>query len=124
MSKKLKPCPFCGGDNLYVSDTDCQLDNSIGVYVRCVSCGASLEVEAFHPDPQVRARAAMEDVTGKWNARAELEGVLEALESIYPYALEVYENCGGDKEQRGRAPRMRDEIKNAEGILKRLYWRG
>lgn len=122
MLGELKPCPFCGGNTLYMGDFDGPLDDGMTVYVRCILCGANIEGEAAHPDQKIRTRGAIEDVTEKWNARAELDGVLEALDSIYPYACEVYENCGGDDEQRGRALRMRDEIKNAEAILRRLYW--
>ena len=105
-----------------MGDFDGPLDDGITVYVRCILCGANIEGEAAHPDQKIRTRGAIEDVTEKWNARAELDGVLEVLDAIYPYAYEVYENCGGDDEQRGRALRMRDEIKNAEAILRRLYW--
>ena len=124
MLGELKPCPFCGGNTLYMGDFDGPLIDGMTVYVRCILCGANIEGEAAHPDQKIRTRTAIEDVTEKWNARAELDGVLEALDSIYYYAYEVYENCGGDDEQRGRAPRMRKEIKNAEAILSRLYWRG
>lgn len=118
-SKELKPCPFCGGNTLYMGDFDGPLDDGMTVYVRCILCGANIEGEAAHPDQKIRTRAAMEDVTEKWNARAELDSVLEALASMYSYANELYEDCGGDDEQRGRAPRMRGEIKNAEAILRR-----
>lgn len=122
MLGELKPCPFCGGNTLYMGDFDGPLDDGMTVYVRCILCGANIEGEAAHPDQKIRTRTAIEDVTEKWNARAELDGVLEVLDAIYPYAYEVYENCGGDDEQRGRAPRMRKEIKNADAILRRLYW--
>jgi hypothetical protein len=46
----------------------------------------------------------------------------EALSDMFYYGMEVYENCGGDEENRGRAPRMRGEIKNAEAILRKWGW--
>ena len=119
MSGELRACPFCGGNNLYLGNLDGPLEDGITFYVRCMGCGASIEGEAAHPDEGIRKRAAMDDATQKWNARAELDGILDALVSMYSYANEIYEDCGGDDEQRGRAPRMRSEIKNAEAILRR-----
>lgn len=124
MIEELKPCPFCGSNTLYMGDFDGPLEDGITVYVRCVLCGANIEGEAAHPDQKIRTSAGIADATKKWNTREELTDVLEALAEIFYYANQMYLDCGGDEEQRGSAPRMRDEIKNAESILNRLYWRG
>lgn len=55
------------------------------------------------------------------DAKPDDERILKALAEIFPYASEVYEDCGGDEETRGRAPRMREVIKNAKAILNEYF---
>ena len=56
MSEKLKPCPFCGSDDL-------EMEGSImsSYYVRCRKCGAGGGV--MFPDNE-------ENAVKMWNARA------------------------------------------------------
>ena len=63
---KLKPCPFCGGDNLYVVNVKGYLDSTVGVF--CNWCKVILlhednEEEGDIPDTRRRAVIA-------WNRRA------------------------------------------------------
>lgn len=69
MSKELKPCPFCGGDNLHIGEFDGPLDNGITVYVRCTNCGGQIEGEAVHPEPKIRRQWALEDALTLWGRR-------------------------------------------------------
>lgn len=122
MTERLKPCPFCGGSNLHAGDFDGILEDGVTVYIRCMNCGGNIEGTGAHPEEAIRARAALEDATERWNARKEADAILGALADMFHYGMEVYEDCGGDDENRGRAPRMRGEIKNAEAILKKWGW--
>lgn len=63
---KLKPCPFCGGDNLYVVNVQGYLDSTVGVF--CNWCKVTVihednEQEGDIPDTRRRAIIA-------WNRRA------------------------------------------------------
>lgn len=40
MMADLKPCPFCGGNDLSVHTHDVQPDNYHGGYVTCIDCDA------------------------------------------------------------------------------------
>ncbi len=69
--EELKPCPFCGGENLKIEDgyADC------GCWVECCTCGAN---NPFRHGTHSEAFAA-------WNTRAkdkESEILLSALEQI------------------------------------------
>lgn len=48
MSKKLKPCPFCGSKNLYIGNFDGPLEDGMTVYIRCLDCGATIEGEGVN----------------------------------------------------------------------------
>lgn len=119
---KLKPCPFCGSSNLYIGELNGPLEDGITIYVRCLDCGATIEGEGVNEDEDTRREWAMNDAAARWNRRKGEDAILESLADMYYYANEVYKNCGGDEENRGRAPRMRGEIKNAEAILKKWGW--
>ena len=60
MSVKLKPCPFCGSNN--VSLNHCGLEKGV-VFVMCNIC-CSFGPNGVHD----------EDATEKWNRRAEVKG--------------------------------------------------
>lgn len=57
MSKKLKPCPFCGSD-----DVICDMFEDV-YFVECWDCCA--KVESYN---------GLEDAVAGWNARANKEG--------------------------------------------------
>jgi Lar family restriction alleviation protein len=75
---ELKPCPFCGSDNLYISDSVYQE----GCVIGCIDCGS--EVGNFD---------TKEEVVERWNHRedkkvSELLGMLE-IERVFGLSVGV-----------------------------------
>lgn len=80
MTKKLKPCPFCGGEADCISEDagwDSRGENIWAVTVGCLSCGANIEVERrcdhLMRDDDIEGEtchALEEEVAAMWNARA------------------------------------------------------
>ena len=59
MSKKLKPCPFCGGE----PGITCFLNNALivrEVYIYCPQCGTSIQYDFCSQDEAIE----------HWNRRA------------------------------------------------------
>ncbi len=98
MTKKLKPCPFCGGEADCISEDagwDSRGENIWAVTVGCLSCGANIEVERrcdhLMRDDDIEGEtchALEEEVAAMWNARAidrdELLEVAESPEEPWP----------------------------------------
>lgn len=60
MAVKLKPCPFCGSDNVIIFNT---FDSAIKRYnVECLNCMATIP-----------AYSQKKDVVKHWNRRAEVK---------------------------------------------------
>lgn len=53
---KLKPCPFCGGEDLELQNT-----HTASYWIECLSCGCELHGEAFSPDDDFQAHHAAKD---------------------------------------------------------------
>ena len=71
MINQLKPCPFCGSDDVEVYDRDCRLtEKAWGFRAHCVGCGID--------GPEHNSEAEAIDL---WNTRTEAP-LLEALEKI------------------------------------------
>ena len=72
MSNKLKPCPFCGDKNPWISTSyDNDGSNSTWKYVKCIKCHARTGGKWFTGNndcPQF-----YEEVRDEWNTRAENE---------------------------------------------------
>lgn len=78
MAEKLKPCPFCGGDDLYFPHgTD-------PAVIECSGCGARSGV----PDDQTEVEAS-----AKWNARVAPSLMITGPNSDGEYWLHI--NAGG-----------------------------
>lgn len=63
---KLKPCPFCGGDNLYIVNVNGYFDTTVGVF--CNWCKVTVLHENNYDEgdtPESRRRAVE-----AWNRRA------------------------------------------------------
>ena len=64
---ELKPCPFCGGNNIkcgaFAIVTDC--------YVECTDCGAMFETEVpwGNMNEEEHDRACLEKLAKLWNRR-------------------------------------------------------
>lgn len=69
MSKKLKPCPFCGSKNLYIGNFDGPLEDGMTVYIRCLDCGATIEGEGVNEDEDTRYKWGLDDAMRLWNRR-------------------------------------------------------
>lgn len=55
---KLKPCPFCGSENLRKGCTGYHLGNDI--YIKCLTCGAKIQICEEYGE---------EDLVNRWNRR-------------------------------------------------------
>lgn len=77
MSDKLKPCPFCGGMNLYYV-----AGRFYGV--ECSDCGAKL-VGAFRTE---------EEVAEAWNSRVQPTFTLDELDAIARYMRQDFDGNG------------------------------
>ena len=43
MSEELKPCPFCGGEDIYLKEVDLDFAFSTYYHVRCLTCNCNLD---------------------------------------------------------------------------------
>ncbi|GKX54065.1 hypothetical protein SOASR030_01770 [Leminorella grimontii] len=70
MSEKLKPCPFCGSDNVHITRTAGSLHDETGsfYYVSCSSCCAKSGSE-FSPGGRY-TNDLYKAVCDRWNKRA------------------------------------------------------
>lgn len=69
MLPKLKPCPFCEGENLHIGELDGPLEDGMTIYVRCLDCGATIEGEGVYPEEKLRRKFALKDAAARWNRR-------------------------------------------------------
>ena len=74
LSKKLKPCPFCGGtpilDFKYASDED-----GFGFWypiISCFNCGCDM-VDKNQYEDEMGARICSDYLVEKWNSRVKLK---------------------------------------------------
>lgn len=74
LSRKLKPCPFCGDtpilDFRYASDED-----GFGFWypiISCFNCGCEMTSRNQYED-EMRARICSDYLVGKWNMRVKLK---------------------------------------------------
>ena len=65
----LKPCPFCGGENLHIGEFDGPLEDGMTIYIRCLDCGATIEGEGVNEDEDTRRKWALNDAAARWNKR-------------------------------------------------------
>lgn len=70
MREELKPCPFCASSDLHVGEFDGPLEDGMTVYVRCLSCGATVEGEGVHPEDETRQAWARQEAAARWNRRS------------------------------------------------------
>ena len=42
MNEELKPCPYCGSEDIFVDDTNCEVDGNYEIcfHCECMNCGA------------------------------------------------------------------------------------
>jgi Lar family restriction alleviation protein len=71
MSEKLKPCPFCGGENLYFDHSLVEPDNLNGGQWACSNCNTVGPDTDYWHGIEHEARA---DAAKKWNTRHVPEG--------------------------------------------------
>lgn len=83
MSGKLKPCPFCGNDDVHTSTTggsDERCGYNFAAVIRCKKCGCEKSVGSNH-DKNGWCTDSIEKVTARaitgWNTRACLDKVKE-----------------------------------------------
>lgn len=100
-SEQMKPCPFCGGDE--IRDLHIRDGRSVG----CATCGAS--VCAFNPD-------ALHFAEAKWNTRpaiddAMVEQALDAWDNVYEAEIRLGSSTYTDN----RVDAMRAAIVRARG---------
>lgn len=71
MNGELKPCPFCGSDDMITSRYDYEDPTAYGCQVICADCGARVESNMgdvkLHQSPGKAEESAMKH----WNTRAE-----------------------------------------------------
>ena len=66
MSDKLKPCPFCGGNAVYIEKRDI----FISKFVTCAKCGIETRRNYLRKDKAIE----------HWNTRKPMERLVERLE--------------------------------------------
>lgn len=59
MGEQLKPCPFCGGEELRSGDTKFHFGTDI--FIRCTNCGAKIQIAEEFGDKKL---------IDSWNRRA------------------------------------------------------
>lgn len=83
-SEALKPCPFCGGNNLRFRISD--IEGWIA-HVECTDCDDMLgPMSEWKHDEKEDAE---KDATAVWNKRAAIEAALSAAERELPYHCDV-----------------------------------
>lgn len=72
MTDKLKPCPFCGGGDIYIGERDIggPREYSLVAYARCLECGAQVEGSGVDSDEEIRGFLARQAAVAAWNRRA------------------------------------------------------
>lgn len=103
MSDELKPCPFCGSENLKTNTSEFNHD-----FIQCCDCGGDGPLEDHS-----------ETAEGYWNRRAPAQGELSALPERWS---ETFARCvrpANMTDQEWRTRCMLDEIKalRAYGLL-------
>ena len=71
MTEKLKPCPFCGGKNVYIHDTLSYEEYGEG-YVLCPTCGAHCSWMFFDLGGCRDPEKVWERTIEAWNRRTTL----------------------------------------------------
>ncbi len=59
MGEKLKPCPFCGSENIIIEQTEIGTDMN----VRCSDCSANIDVKSWK---------VFSNIIKTWNKRAKI----------------------------------------------------
>ena len=93
MTDGLRPCPFCGGDDIgifgaypYFRDK-----NAYGWTAMCADCGCAVGFILHEPSMLCAEFATIDEAIAAWNARAERTcRIIEYDESPYPVCSE----CG------------------------------
>lgn len=113
MSEKLKPCPFCGGDNArYVPD-----EATAGVDVSCPDCGAIVSQNNIG-DWNRRAAPAVAEWLPDDNDKALIRLALNRLVSdAYSRAFEAAQDKAGRFFAPGDAAKYLADAKHAEKLL-------
>lgn len=75
MTVDVKPCPFCGGGDIYIGeiDVDGALEYALVAYARCLGCGAQVEGRGTDSDEEIRRFLARQAAAAAWNRRTDDE---------------------------------------------------
>jgi len=71
MNVDLKPCPFCGGGDIYIGERDIggPREYSLVAYARCLGCGAQAEGSGVDSDEEIRRFLARQAAIAAWDRR-------------------------------------------------------
>ena len=84
---ELKPCPFCGGDDIEIFSTYPYFrdKNAYGWMAMCADCGCAVGFILHEPSMLCVEFATIDEAIAAWNARAErtCEWMLEHSGTLY-----------------------------------------
>mgnify|MGYP003289770178 CR=1 FL=1 len=66
---KLKPCPFCGADMMYIHFVTLKYMNPLRKAITCNRCGASMSASLEELDDTTSEVALQDYILEKWNRR-------------------------------------------------------
>lgn len=83
MEDRLKPCPFCGGDNVGIWENRAPASKDFRYSANCYDCHISLGFEK-----------TKEEAIEKWNTRKPMDRIVERLEKVMEYSEKSYKEWG------------------------------